>query len=168
MNDKLFEEDLSISYLRAIAAQAQITFELRNRDDDGRDAELSKITQVNGAPFNAEFSVQLKATYSKSAYKQSDDFIKYRLKAKNYNDLCRRGTKSIILGLLILPSNVSNWVSQSAEKLILQKCMYWISLRGNKETANSSSVTVKIPKSNVLSAEQLTKMVDIIANGGEL
>lgn len=65
MNEKLFEEDLSISYLRAIAAQAQVTFELNHRDEDSKDIDLKKQTfNDSGEPFIVEFSVQLKATYN--------------------------------------------------------------------------------------------------------
>lgn len=65
MNEKLFEEDLSISYLRAIAAQAQVTFELNHRDEDSKDVDLKQQTvNDSGEPFNVEFSVQLKATYT--------------------------------------------------------------------------------------------------------
>ena len=42
MNEEIFKEDLSISYLRAVAAKAQIEFELRRRDVFSKDVNLSK------------------------------------------------------------------------------------------------------------------------------
>ena len=169
MNDKLFEEAISISYLRAIAAQAEITFELRDRDEDGKDADLSKLTtNDDGDPFNAEFSVQLKATCSPKTYSETDTTIKYALKAKNYNDLCKKGTNIIILALLVLPEDKSEWVTQSWEELVLKKCMYWASFVGKPLTDNTSTITVEIPKKNLLTAQTLTDMIHTIANGGAI
>lgn len=169
MNNNLFEEDLSVSYLRAVAAQAKITFELNHRDNDSKDVDLKKTTITsNGGKFNAELSVQLKATYSKNCYSETEEEVKYQLKAKNYNDLCMDGTNHIILCLLVLPDDSQQWVTQSPEALTLKRCMYWLSLQGETETKNTDSVTVTIPKSNVVTAEALNKMIDIIANGGSL
>ena len=71
MNSKIFEEDLSVSYLRAIAAQAEVDFNLNRTDTESRDANLSKIITVGNNEFNAELNVQLKATYSKSQYQDN-------------------------------------------------------------------------------------------------
>lgn len=167
MNEKLFEEDLSISYLRAVAAQAQVTFELKKRDDDSVDAELRKLTETDeGKKFRVEFNVQLKATYC--GYTETEDSIKYPLKVKNYNDLRMDSSSSIILCLLILPEEHANWIVQSSEELTLKKCMYWISLKNYPETTNTSTVTITIPKTNIISVESLQEMVHIVANGGEL
>lgn len=167
MNEKLFEEDLSISYLRAIAAQAQVTFELNHRDEDSKDVDLKQQT-VNdaGEPFNVEFSVQLKAT--KRIDYETDDIIKYSLKVKNYNDLCQKGTTDIILCLLVLPEDSSTWVYQTPEELILKRCMYWVSLKGKSPSSNTSCVTIDIPKTNIMSAETLKKLIHKIANEGGL
>lgn len=84
MNVQDFKEDLSISYLRAIAAQAKVTLDVNRRDGDSKDVDLRKQTVTDtGEPFVAEFSVQLKATSSKSMYSETTDSIKYQLPAKN-------------------------------------------------------------------------------------
>ncbi len=167
MNDKLFEEDLSISYLRAIAAQAKVTFQLNNRDEDGKDVDLKQIVETNeGLKFNAEICVQLKATCSKNCYSENDSEITYSLKAKNYNDLCMKGTNSIILCLLILPEDCKDWVKQSPDDLILKKSMYWFSPTDKTPTNNSESVTIKIPKTQLFTAEVLKGMMQSVANNG--
>lgn len=169
MNPQDFKEDLSISYLRAIAAQAGVTFELRRKDGDSKDVDLCKNVMTNsGDSFNAEFSVQLKATCSSSVYTENEDTIKYNLKVKNYNDLCKKGTKEIILCLLVLPDNSDEWVTQSANDLVLKRCMYWYSLKGNQESSNSSTVTIEIPKTNIMSVETMQEMICKIANGGTI
>lgn len=167
MNDKLFEEDLSISYLRAVAAQAKVTFELRHRDENSIDVHLSKLTTTDeGNQFYALFNVQLKATYSD--YTETATTINYPLNVKNYNDLRRPSSNSIILCLLILPKDCSNWISQTPKELCLKKCMYWISLKDFPETHNKTTVTIDIPKTNVVTVEALEKMIHDVANGGEL
>lgn len=167
MNEKLFEEDLSISYLRAVAAQAQVTFELRHRDENSIDVHLSKQTTTeDGNEFYAMFNVQLKATFS--GYTETNTTIHYPLNVKNYNDLRRPASNSIILCLLILPNDCNGWISQTPEELCLKKCMYWLSLKDYPETQNTTSVTVEIPKTNVVTVEALLNMIHDVANGGEL
>ncbi len=169
MNEKIFEEDLSISYLRAIAAKAEVEFELKRRDVESKDANLSKLIKMPEGEFEAELNVQLKTTCSKSQYSESDTEITYALKSKNYNDLCRSTTTPIILCLLILPEIKNDWVIQTKEKITMQKCMYWISLKGLQPTSNGSSCNIKIPKTNILDADALNKLLRKIAdNGGEL
>ena len=161
MNEKLFEEDLSISYLRAIAAQAQVTFELNHRDEDSKDVDLKQQTvNDSGEPFNVEFSVQLKATYTLDD--ETSDSIKYPLRVKNYNDLCQKGCTDIILCLLVLPKD------QTPNDLILKRCMYWVSLKGKSPSSNTTTVTIDIPKKNIMSVETLKQMIHKIANEGGL
>ncbi len=167
MNEKLFEEDLSISYLRAIAAQAQVTFELNHRDEDSKDVDLKQQTvNDSGEPFNVEFSVQLKATYTLDD--ETSDSIKYPLRVKNYNDLCQKGCTDIILCLLVLPKDPSEWVNQTPNDLILKRCMYWVSLKGKSPSSNTTTVTIDIPKKNIMSVETLKQMIHKIANEGGL
>lgn len=67
MNENLYEEDLSISYLRAIAAKAQIVFELRNRDVNSKDANLTKTITTPYGQFDAELNVLHIEAFSSSA-----------------------------------------------------------------------------------------------------
>ena len=46
--------------------------------------------------------------------------------------------------------------------------MYWISLQGKPETSNSATVTVDIPKTNIMSEDKLNDMIHTIANGGSI
>ncbi len=169
MNEKMFEEDLSISYLRAVAAKAEVVFELRHRDVNSKDANLSKPIMTADGVFDSELNVQLKSTYSKALYTDDGETITYSLKVKNYNDLCKKTTTPIILCLLILPEEKEQWVTQTPEELTLKHCMYWVSLQGMSETKNSTTCDVKIPKTNILNVESLNDLLTKIAdNGGTL
>lgn len=169
MNDKLFEEDLSISYLRAVAAKAEVIFELRRSDVNSKDANLTKSIMTDAGLFDSELNVQLKSTYSKALYTDDGKTITYSLKVKNYNDLCRKTTTPIILGLLILPEEKDQWVTQTPDELTLKHCMYWLSLQGQPETTNTTTCDIKIPKENILDAKSLNDLLTQIAvNGGVL
>lgn len=169
MNSEIYKEDLSISYLRAIAAKAEIDLNVNRRDTESRDVNLSKIIFTDKGEFNSELNIQLKATSSKSQYRDEGDSIVYKLKVKNYNDLCRKNTTPIILGLLILPEDKEEWVKQTAEDLTMKKCMYWISLIGEQTSNNSNTCDVKIPKTNIITEDTLNALlVKIAENGGEL
>ena len=125
-----YQEDISISYLRAICAEAKVNFSLLQRDADSKDAVLSKkVTTSSGFQVNADLYVQLKSTYSNNEYRINGDDITYNLKANNYNDLCAKNTYNIILALMILP-NANNWIKQDHEELKIFKSMYWCSLSG--------------------------------------
>lgn len=164
MGDTIFEEDLSISYLRAVAAQAQVVFDLKHRDVNSKDAELSKTIETKDGPFPADLHVQLKSTYS--SYVDLGAEISYPLKIKNYNDLRRKTTTPIILCLLILPQDKTAWVTQTPDELILRHCMYWISLKGYPDTQNEDTISIKIPKTNILNKESLCNILNQIANNG--
>lgn len=169
MNDKIFEEDLSISYLRAVAAKAEVVFELRHRDVNSKDANLTKSIMTADGLFDSELNVQLKSTYSKALYSDDGETITYSLKAKNYNDLCKKTTTPIILCLLILPEEKEQWVTQTPDELTLKHCMYWLSLQGMKETTNTTTCDIKISKKNILNVESLNSLLTQIAvNGGTL
>lgn len=70
--------------------------------------------------------VQVKST---STAVIDDEFIRYPLKLKNYNEL--RKSKTLvpkILVIILLPDNSAEWVNQSSEELCLRRCGYWLSL----------------------------------------
>ena len=50
MNDKIFEEDLSISYLRAVAAKAEVEVNVKRRDVHSQDVVTSKWQSQNLNP----------------------------------------------------------------------------------------------------------------------
>ena len=169
MNDKIFEEDLSISYLRAIAAKAEVIFDLKRQDVNSKDANLTKSILTKDGLMDAELNIQLKSTFSKSVYSDDGATITYSLKVKNYNDLRRKTTTPIILCLLILPEDKNDWVTQTSDDLTLKHCMYWLSLKGFPQTTNTETCSIKIPKSNILTADSLNNlMLQIAENGGEI
>lgn len=158
------KEDISISYISALCAYAGIAYETVRHDDDSTDGTLRKrILLDNGLKCNAELRIQLKCTSSNSQYTDHGNVLTYKLKVKNYNDLCLPATTPIILGLLVLPENEEEWISWSTDELLIKGCMYWAEFSNAMESANSNTVTIKINKSNVLNPETLNDFLVKIA-----
>ena len=169
MHETKKKEDIHISYVSALCASAGIDYEAIRHDDDSTDAMIKKrITRNDGCFYDAQLRIQLKCTSSKTQYSISNDVITYHLKAKNYNDLCTPSTTPIILGLLILQDNESEWVNWSTEELLIKGSMYWVNFEGHKKTDNTSTVAVHIPIENTINQNSLTHMLERIAEEGGL
>lgn len=158
------KEDISISYISALCAHAGIAYEITRHDADSTDGILKKTITLDGQrKYNAELRIQLKCTSSVSQYAEKDDAITYKLKVKNYNDLCLPATSPLILGLLVLPEKDEEWLSWSREELLLKGCMYWAEFSGEQESSNIGTVSVRIEKKNVLNTEMLLLILEKVA-----
>lgn len=106
------KEDISISYISAICAYAGIAYEIERHDDDSTDGILRKTILLDQhRKYVAELRIQLKCTSSPSQYTDNGSTLTYKLKAKNYNDLCLPSTTPIMLGLLVLPEDEGQWLN---------------------------------------------------------
>ena len=158
------KEDICISYISALCAYAGVAYEINRHDEDSTDGILKKrILLDENRKFDAELRVQLKCTSSPSQYTDNGDSITYKLKVKNYNDLCMSSTTPIILGLLVLPEDEKEWIKWSSEELLIKGCMYWADFSTESESRNSGTVSVKINKNNVINSETLHDILERIA-----
>lgn len=105
----------------------------------------------------------MKCTSSPLQYKDKGNIITYKLKAKNYNDLCLPATTPIMLGLLILPEDEKIWLHWTREELMLKGCLYWAEFSGKVASVNEGTVNVKIDKKNVVNTETLQGILEAIA-----
>lgn len=167
MDTEKIKEDLSICYLKTIAAVNGIALERIEHDEDSIDVIIKKLVCLqSGGKFNSQISVQLKATSSVSQYSIGETEISYVLKVKNYNDLCAPASMPSILALLILPAKEDEWIAWSPEELMIKGKMFWISFQGDEESKNVGNITVKIPKENVLSATTIEALIERVAEEG--
>jgi hypothetical protein len=145
------QEGLARAYVQAIAAQAGV---LCSRPDLDYGIDLSlravEIGKRRHYDSSVQIDLQLKST-TRAAMADAD--VSYDLDAAAYNDLCApQPACPRLLVLLVLPKDEQDWVSQSAEELLLRRCAYWRSLRGSPVTTATRSVRVAIPLANVFSA----------------
>jgi len=96
----------------------------------------------------------------------SGDQIRYPLKRKNYDSLifddpCIRR----ILLLVTVPKDPGEWMAQSSEQLILRHCGYWVSLEGLPPGDNQTTVTIYLPRTNVLTVPVLLDLMKRVNDG---
>ena len=102
--------------------------------------------------------LQLKATADLRV--SADGYRRFALKLRNY-DLLREETQSPrLLVVLDLPRDEEQWLTITADQLILRRSAYWPNLKGAKETDNRVSVTVAIPRNNVFDVDSLRSLMD--------
>lgn len=91
-------------------------------------------------------AIQLKATINLGS--PSGGVYRFPLKRRNYDLLICPTMVPRILVVFDMPDEQPDWMSITADNLILRRCAYWANLRGAPETSNTTSVTVPIPCAN--------------------
>ena len=159
MNRSRAQEQFSFGYITAVASQAQIQVEIRRLDDDGIDGQF--VSDQGSEP---RIDFQAKST---NPSVERPSHLAYPLKVGNYDSLIRRTTVPRILIVTIVPRSINEWLSQNTEGMLARRCAYWHILRGKDPTGNHSTVTVDIPKDQILSPQALTELI-AKADTGEL
>lgn len=169
MDIEKIKEDLSICYLKTIATIQGIAVERIEHDEDSVDVIVKKVLDMgSNMQFNSQISVQLKSTSSSSQYSINKDGVSYKLKVKNYNDLCMPASMPSILALLILPEDKGEWIKWTPKELMIKGKMFWLSLQNRELSDNKENVTVKIPKENVLNVDTIEDLIQKAAEEGNL
>jgi Domain of unknown function (DUF4365) len=161
------KEDFSYAYIYAVVSSMGYSIQSATRrlDDSGIDATITVPGKINSRRL-PRFDVQIKST-SQDVLK--DEFIKYRLTAKNYDEL-RENDPFVpqLLIVVLIPEDINNWLSQTEESLCLKRCAYWLSLRGRAPLEQQSTITLEIPRQNIFSPNVLKTIMERIATGDKL
>lgn len=144
------ESELSLAYLHALSAKVAYAVDVPHIDSDSVDAIISAkgkvdISSIKHAP---RIEVQLKATINSE--QNNVQKIPLSISIKNYNELRADTVLPRLLIVLALPKNESQWIVHQNDKLILQKCAYYLNLKGLPESTNQERQTVYIPSQNIL------------------
>jgi hypothetical protein len=155
----LRQEALSRAYVRAVAARAGVICGA-TENDLGFDLLLRAVEQ-HGQQFwdsGPQIDLQLRSTTQAGV---RDAEVVYDLDVRTY-DLLRRepSPRPRLLVLLVLPEDEAEWLTQSADELILRRCAFWRSLRGAAPTTNQATIRLVIPLANVFSVEALQRLMD--------
>ena len=153
-------EQLSLAYIRTVAAKAGFQVTRPELDIDSVDGVLM-------ADFGRRPRVDFQAK-STTRDVLGDDALHFPLPVKNYNDLRADTRTPRILIVLLMSDDDARWVAQSEEELCLRHCAYWLSLEDRPATANTSSVTVQIPTTNIFSVDQLITLMGKVDRGESL
>ena len=153
------QEALSLVYAQAVAARAGYVTEVPRMDRDSVDLCIRA-----GGRIRPVIDLQLKATVNLE--RSRDGFLYFPLGIKNYNDLRIEAHILRLLMVLDLPKDEQQWMTITESELILRHRAYWLNLRGYEETANQSSVTVRIPEENLFNVESLRTLMEQSRKGG--
>jgi Domain of unknown function (DUF4365) len=153
------ESELSLAYLHAVAANEGFAVDVPHIDSDSVDAEIcakGKI-DVTSTKHSPKIQVQLKATFNAEINENGE--IPFSLSIKNYNDLRVDTVLPRLLIILVLPPEQINWLTHQHDKLILQKCAYYINLKGLPSSTNAGHQTVYVPVTNMLTSVALKDLM---------
>ena len=167
MNFNTQKEDFSYAYIYTVTAAAGYSLQTATRrlDDSGIDATITVPGKI-GSKRLPRFDIQIKSTSQDILKEQS---IKYRLSAKNYDELSDEDPfVPQLLIVVLIPKDVNEWLSQSEESLCIKKCAYWLSLRGQPQKEEQLTITVEIPRQNIFSPDALKIIMERISAGETL
>ncbi|ALG52062.1 DUF4365 domain-containing protein [Vibrio vulnificus] len=163
MDNNQRKELLSRAYVSAIAAQVGFRSAIPDVDDDSVDLILKGRGFTSGIR-NPQLEIQLKCTAKNSG---CSDYFSYQLPIKNYNDLraenllCPR-----YLFVLVVPKDTTGWLVHENDHMKVKHCCYWYSLSELQPTINDTSVTVKIPRKNLLTASSMLSLMELASQRG--
>lgn len=157
------KEQLSIAYIRAVAAAAGFSCTKPDVDDDSVDIMISCSGTFgdNALMRSPRIEVQAKATAAE--LRPESESVKFSLPVKNYEDL--RGITLVprILVVMLVPEEVNTWIEQNENHLIVRRCAYWISLQGRPETDNVSAITIDIPRHQTFNVASVQSLMERVA-----
>lgn len=159
MTENEQKQQLSIAYVHAVASRAGYACQVVLVDDDSVDVELAARGRVHehAVLMSPKLQVQLKAT-SQGVLKA--DHVAFPLPRKNYDELRVATMCPRLLVVLLLPANPEEWLEQTEERMITRRSAYWCSLLGMPASDNSETVSIRLPRSNVLSVENLRLLME--------
>jgi hypothetical protein len=160
-------ESLSRAYLQAVAAQAGLAYSVRAYDY-GVDITLDEVQEIGGIYAETGFKVDVQLRSSRRSDVR-DREVGFDLDVRTY-DLLRQEevVAPRILVLVVMPADETEWIHQTEAALELRRCAYWVSMRGEPPTANTSSVRVAIPRANVFGVAAVTAIFDRLHRGERL
>jgi len=152
------EELISMSYVSAVIARAGFAPSTPDKDY-GVDLAVRHIKTFKSKRIDlgVVLEFQLKASIN---WETNDSHVIFDLDADAYNRLvCRRDNASTpcILVLCCLPKEENSWLSVCEDELVIRKCCYYHFIEG-KETNNSSSIRIKIPRTQQLTPQSIKEL----------
>lgn len=162
--EKKVEEELSFSYLNAIASSHGIACERAFHDSHDADVTLKKrvMRKRDNRPIRVSIGIQLKSTCQ--ALTEDESSVHYFLEQDNYDDLRISSVDPMFLAVLVLPSEKSEWIRLTPQELSIRKCMYIKSLKDYPESGNLSGKTIIFDKAaDLLTSEKLNEIFMKIA-----
>ena len=153
------QESLSLAYLHALSGKAGVNLRVDRVYDYGVDGSLLPVVIRGNRRVESGFHLDFQFKSSVNWQHDGPDVV-YDLEAKTYNDLVTRDPAAVrcVLLLLCLPADNVLWLESSENQMILRHCCYWSILEG-EETPNTGTKRIRIPRANLLTIEEVQKML---------
>jgi hypothetical protein len=161
MTEEQIKEKISNAFVAVVANYNG--YKLQVPDDTGGvdfSVTYDKIQNRNGKTRHIQsgqyVELQLKAT-EEHRITFEENYLKYDLEAKTYNDLIERfsdGNAPLVLVLAILPDDKANWAIIGEQNLLMnQKVYYFYPNDAMEETQNANTIRISIPLENKIGME---------------
>lgn len=165
MDEAQQKEKFSDAYIHAVTAVAGYGISKPVPDDDS----IDWIICARGAgdtPRRPRLEVQLKCS-ARNVVRATH--VHLPLEIKNYDELrIPEARTPCILIVVTVPDDPVEWLTQSEHELAMRHCGYWLSLRGEPGVANTSNVTVRLPRDQIFTPMALQNIMRRINDEGTL
>ncbi len=95
-----------------------------------------------------------------------EEHATWQLKRQAYNRLCsEQVVVPAVLIVLVVPSDMDEWLLQSPNAMLMTGEAYWASIRG-EESVDADSKVVHLPRGQVFGVQALLDILERIGNGG--
>jgi len=159
------KQQMSLAFLQMIVTAAGCSLSDPKTDYDGVDITVRSSSDYPHSPCPF-FDMQLKCT-SQDVVKQ--DHVSWRLDEAKHAKLTKRRTTPVFLGVLVVPTFDEGWLEHASTDqtmLLTRSTMYWCFGRILPAfTSGQDKQTVQIPRTNILNAVQLLRIMNDIGNG---
>ncbi len=153
------KEEFSYGYLQLLCATNGLALEKTGRaiDNIGIDVIIIGTKKINKI-YAPRLDVQVKCT---SQDIEKENVVKFKLKVEAYNKLrYEYNYAKTILIVVIVPESLEKWLVVENDRIMLRKCGYWICLKGYPKTENDDTITIDIPKKNIISDQTLLHLLE--------
>jgi hypothetical protein len=149
-------EALNRAYVQAIAAKAGVGISTP-QPDYALDLYLHRVIKEDHRIryIGVALNCQLKAS---TDWKIDGNEIVYNLEAKTYNVLADASGPWVLI-LLCLPKDTNDWLELCEDYMRIRKCCYYWQNLEYLETQNSSSITIRIPRGQLLTPDSLIDLL---------
>lgn len=170
MTENQQKEEISKAYVHAVAARCGYKVANWSQDDDCMDVTLCAPGILGGGEIaDPKIDLQLKCTSGQSYFRNGGSEIAYQLTAPRYEKLRRRAATPKLLVLLLLPETPEEWITHSAESLIMRRCAYYLVMTGKDPLSpEDKSTYVKIPVAQTFSPDAVRALMERLSKGESL
>ena len=160
MDDNTKKEQFSYAYIKLLASISGLAVieAARPLDNVGIDITIRAPGMIRGI-LSPSIDAQVKCTATDV---RKSTVIKYPLPVNNYRTLISKSVTPQILIIVTVPTQIEDYVNilDLQNETLVKSCAYWISLKGRQDTKNDKTITIDIPRENVLTPDVLKKQIE--------